>query len=206
MIATLEFLATELRVNISTICRYIRTKTYPQNSKALLDAISNMVFYTVLVDELSNLLYGYHDVANSLRAFSAGEQYDEFFDKEPTSIYTYCLRQFNGEFMLGSATAELTAWVSWRADDNQTTRRDFYLFFPDADIKVIDVDELGAIEFRDASDEEKFKLDAEAFLQNIEQNNALWEFNRIMQQVKVMLEREKPVNEIISVLPSAKKQ
>lgn len=208
MIATLKYFVADLNINISTLCHHMRNKAFPQNSRELYDAMSSMVFYQILVDELRNLLNSRKHVIKSLKRFLKGEPFDESLafdlgdDDEiiPETIYSHCLRRFKGEFALGSATPQLTAWVNTHADRNQMMRNAFGSFFPNVDIKIVDVDESGERLLRDASEAEKFQSNMEDYLEDIQSSNALIEFNQLMQQVRVLLEQEAPVVSILTLL------
>jgi hypothetical protein len=202
---TLEYLKAELNVNISTICHHLRNRAYPQNSEAQYNAMSSLVYYQVLVDELKNLLYSQSQLIESLEKCLRGELYDiEYVDSdEQEPIHDFCLTRFEGEFALGSCTPELAQWVATHADRQQDLRQIFYAYFPDVKLSVAEADETGAIDFRPASDAEKFESDTTGFLRDIETSNALIEFNQLMQQVKELLIAKAPVAQVLTVLKQA---
>lgn len=208
MKAVLRYLEAELRLKITTLCHHLRNKAYAQNSEELYSAMSSMIFYQLLVDELSQLLYANEQLILAMEKYVKGEKYEEHVkgltDQEP--IYEFCLNYFVAELPLGSATPELTQWVATHADRNQTIRKGFYSFFPGVEFKVEERDEAGAVELRPASEAEKFESDTRGFLRDIESSNALNEFNLLMRQVRQLLEQKAPIENILIILNSDKRQ
>ena len=202
---TLDYLKAELNVEISTLCHHLRARAYPQKSEAQYSAMSTLVYYQILVDELKNLLYSYNQVVESLEKFLRGEQYDiEYVDSdEQEPIHEFCLTRFEGEFALGSSTPELAQWVANHADRQQDLRQNLYSFFPGLELNIAEANETGEIEFRPASDAEKFESDTVEFLRDIETSNALVEFNQLMQLVQGLLVAKAPVDQILTILSQA---
>ena len=200
----LRYLLAELKINISTLCHHLRSKAYAQNSEELYNAMSSMIFFQLLADELNQLLFANEQLITAMEKYVKGEKYEGYVkdleDQEP--IYDFCLGYFRGSLPLGSATTELTQWVATHADRNQTIRKGFYSFFPDIEFKVEERDESGAVELRPASEAEKFESDTQGFLRDIEASNALVEFNQLMQQTQQLLDHRAPIADILMILKS----
>lgn len=193
MKAALDFIQAELHLNISTLCRHFRNKAYAQKSEAIYTAMSTLVYYQILVDELDKILWNHDQLVSALRKSSAGENFNLLVEDQ--TIYQYCLHYFNGDCALGTASTELNQWISSSADRNQVLRKGYYTIYPDVNIQVVEEGELRA-----ASDAEKFEVNAESFLRDIESSNSLIEFNQLMARVRVMIEVETPVDLILSAL------
>jgi hypothetical protein len=198
---TLEFLKAELNLNVATLCMHLRRKAYPQKSSALYNAMASLVYYQILVDELSRLLSSHRRLVEAMEAFLKGEEYNLYStDEGAESIYQFCLNFFTqSDCPLGSATPELTHWFSTHADRQQDLIQDLYSFYPDLQMHVAEEDETGEVEYRPATDEERFKSETEALLRNIETSNALEEFNQLMQKVRFLLDAEVPIVNILDV-------
>lgn len=207
MKVTLEYLKAELKLDVATLCMHLRNKAYPQKSQDLYNAMSSLVYYQILADELNRLLHNHTLLIESLEAFLKGEEYDLYgTDEEPEPIHQYCLHYFTqSDCSLGSATPELSQWVATHADRQQKLIQGLYSFFPDIQMHVAEEDEAGEVEFRPATDTERFKSETESLLRNIETSNALEEFNQLMQEVRRLLETESPVENVLDTARLADK-
>ncbi|WP_461129720.1 hypothetical protein [Spirosoma aerophilum] len=194
MKTTLDYLQAELHLRISTLCMHLRNKAYPQKSQAIYDAMSSLVYFQILVDELDKILWHLEQLNIALNKALVGENFNATGDEDAT-IYEYCLFYFRTECGLGTSTPELSHYVATHADRNQTLRRGFYSFFSDIDMQVADEGEL-----RPVTDAELFEANTESFLRDIEASNSLIEFNQFMATIKAMLEAEAPVADILTTL------
>lgn len=201
MKATLDYLKAELKLDISTLCTHLRRKAYPQKSEQLYSAMSSMIYYQLLADELSSLLHAYEKIVGSIEKSLVGEAYDIHAEEDQEPIHSFCLAYFNGEIPLGSSTPELAQWVASHADRRKILRQGFASFFPDANWMIVDS---SIFEGRATTESDLFKLETVNFLQDIETSNALYEFNQLMLESKTLLQEQVPIGQILKVLSRAR--
>ncbi len=199
-IARLRLLSfiTELNADVSTLCYHLRNKEYTPNSPQLYNAMSSLVYYQILVDELDLLLTAQKQIVNAMESYLQGEDFYQDDADESETIYTYCLQYFTRpDCPLGSATPELSLWVATHADRKKRLIDDLFHIAPDMQLLIPDPEADSETGLRPANEEERFKSETEQYLRNIESSNALVEFNQLMQEVRGMLEAERSIDSIL---------
>lgn len=203
MIKTLAFLRDQLKLDINSLCRQLRSKVYPVGSDAHQGALKNLLFCVLLVDELDLLFIHRLGLIKAMKLHLAGEAFISFPVPlgQKVTIYQYCRMYFESvNCPLGSATNELSQWVSTYAERQQQRRKGFDEFFPNLDFLTLEKNETGEDQLRAVTDAELFESKTQGFLRDIEASNALEEFNQRMNQAYQLLKEEAPIVDILSLV------
>ncbi len=201
MIATLDYLETELRIYISTICQHLRNKAYIAGSEPHQNALKNLFYFALLADELGLLLGHHKNAVESIERYLIGDAFHPYSEDEHTTIHQYCLTFFEKvECPLGSATDELKSWIVMRAERQQSLREGFEEFFPNLDFLTTERDEAGEEQLVPVTNAELFNSKTQGFLRDIEASNVLEEFNQRMNKAYELLKEEAPIVNILSIL------
>ena len=204
MDVALEYFHALLKLRISTLCKHLRNKAYVQDSDSHQNALRSVIYYELLSDELWLTLGHQKNVINAMENYLAGEEYDLFPDteiNEKETIYQYCQAYFERvDCPLGTSTVELKEWVATHADRQQIEREGFDEFFPNVDFLMSVVSETGDEQLRPVTDAELFSSKAKGFLRDIEDSNALDEFNQRMRRAHELLKAEAAVADVLTVM------
>lgn len=204
---TLEYLHSDLKSSIATFCHHLRNKSYPAGSDALQLALTNMVYYQLLENELGLILDHHSHVINGIRLYLTGHSFNDYQESSNQSIYEYCQRFFSEvDCPLGSSSDELTRWISTHADRQQLTRESFEDYFPNLEFLFSHTSEEGIDQVRQIIDAELFNAKARGFLRDIEASNALEEFNQRMRLANRMLEANQSIAEVLVVIEGSHAQ
>lgn len=198
---SLAFFQQALRTSIRDLSLLVRQEGPLKNP----DALSSIVYFTLLEDELSRLLTAESALILTVQRSLEGESFEPvdliLTDNTATTAFEYCYSFFTrNDCPLGMASPELSNWIASYVDQQQSIRNSFTRYFPDVRLLIGDIDRNGDVEARPITDMEIFDSRTRGLLDDIERNRALVEFNERMLTVKSLLEQQAPAVQILTVL------
>ena len=202
---SLEFFEDTLRTSIADLSQLIRREALINSPTEHQKALSSIVYFTLLKDELSRLLSAENAVIVTVQRVLEGKPFESndliLSEDSATTAQEYCYSFFTRiDCPLGSASAELGNWIASYVDQQQSIRDSFTHYFPDVQFLLGEVDSAGVINTHSISEAELFDSRTRGLLDDIERNRALIEFNERMLLVKSLLERNASAVQILSVL------
>lgn len=202
---SLKFFEDTLNTSITDLCQIIRSEALIHSPTEHQKALSSIVYFTLLKDELSRLLSAENAVITTVQRALEGEPFESndliLSDDSATTARDYCYSFFTRiDCPLGAASTELSNWIASYVDQQQSIRDSFTHYFPDVQFLLGEVDSTGTINARSISEAELFDSRTRGLLDDIERNRALVEFNERMLLVKSLLERNASTVQILSVL------
>lgn len=201
---SLAFFQTALRTSIQDLCALVRHEMVIGSIKNP-DALSSIVYFTLLEDELNKLLTAEGALITTVTRSVEGEPFESvdllLTEGTATTAAEYCYSFFTRtDCPLGVASPELSNWIASYVDQQQSIRDSFTRYFPDVRLLFGEIDHAGDINARPITDMEIFDSRTRGLLEDIERNRALIEFNDRMLTVKSLLEQDAPAIQILIAL------